>query len=91
MLNYRTGAAVEGVRGLRIAPSGPIGIELEQHIRMLDLARRRLAFADHLRQRRPLLFGEPHNMFDHRESILIINLKKCSYDDVYASLEETGY
>ena len=26
--------------------SGPIGIEIEQHVRMLDLARRRLAFAD---------------------------------------------
>jgi hypothetical protein len=35
---------------LRIAPTGPTGIELEQDVRMFDLPGRRLAFADHLRQ-----------------------------------------
>jgi len=37
MLKNRAGAAVEGVRGLRIAPTGSISIELEQHVLRLEL------------------------------------------------------
>jgi hypothetical protein len=50
---------------LRIAPTRKIRIEFEQHVRLFDLPGRRLAFADHLRQRRPFLFGEPYNGLEH--------------------------
>jgi hypothetical protein len=57
---------------------GPLRIEFEQQVRMFDLPGRRLVFADHLRQRRPFLFGEPHDRLDHREPLLITHLKKYS-------------
>ncbi len=39
----RAGAAVEGLRGVRIAPTGPIRIEFEPHVGVFDLPGRRLA------------------------------------------------
>lgn len=62
-VEYGSRRTAEHQRGLLVAEVRPRGIDLEQHVGVLDLVRGHLALADQLFEHAPLLMRETHDIF----------------------------